>query len=162
MRQRGFFKKETVTNGAIYAAQRVAPGYNRYYERIKILAEKSPKKTAILMLLFAFVNVVLMLYIVYTKPPISLIPKNITKAISITNERENNTAAFSLSNYLKISKLKDSLDYLMKLPTLTKSDSLLFIRICDQYTKFDPTFFRQVNEAIHKKHNNSNYEKFNH
>jgi hypothetical protein len=151
MNQKDFFKKVTVKNGAVYAAEKVAPVYSRYNEKIKALAQKNPKRTITAMVVFATLNFLLMVYLVNSRPATALIPKDIGKTITESNQRKSQAAAFSIPNYIKISKLKDSLDYLIRLPALTKNDSLLFIRICEEYTKLDPTFFKQVEEAIHRK-----------
>lgn len=161
MNLKEFSSNGTVKSKAIYTAEKVGPLYNRLYERIKYSAEKSPKKTIVGMLLFATLNFLLMIYIVNSRPATSLIPKNIESTVLKSNQRRTSGADFSISNYVKITRLKDSLDYLMKLPALTKSDSLLFIRICDEYTKLDPTFSKQVKNALNKK-NNSNHENDNH
>jgi hypothetical protein len=157
MNQKEFSKNCTSKNGAIYPGKKRSAVYNRFYQSIKALAERNPKITVIAMLAFATINVVIMFYIVNTAPPLPLIPKNIGKAITDNNTGRSEPVSFNFSNFMKISKLKDSMDYLMKQPHLSKKDSLLFIRICDEYAKLDPTFFKQVKEAIHKK-NNPNYE----
>ncbi|HEX8355866.1 MAG TPA: hypothetical protein VF610_00555, partial [Segetibacter sp.] len=159
-----FFKNgtSTIKNGSTYTAEKVAPVYNRYYEKLQLFARKNPRRTATGMLVFASLNFVLMVYMVNRKPAAPLVPKELGKSIAEFNKKESSAAPFTISNYMKITKLKDSLDYLIKLPKLTKSDSLLFVRICDEYAKLDPTFFNQVKEAINKKKNNPNHEKDNH
>lgn len=161
MNRKEYSSNGTIKTTAMITAQKVVPAYNRYYERIKAFAQQRPKKTIAAMLLFATLNFLLMVYVVNSRPATSLIPKNIESAIMKSNQRKSSGAPFSISNYMKITKLKDSLDYLIKLPSLTKSDSLLFIRICDEYSKLDPAFSKQVKEAIHKK-NNPNHENDNH
>lgn len=144
-------------NGVAYTADKVAPSYNRLYNKVKAFTKKHPKQTVIGMLVLATLNILVMLYVVHSKPPSTLMPKDF-KGISNISQPNNSQADFSIPNYLKISKLKDSLDYLMKKSTLTKGDSLLFMRICDEYSKLDPAFFKQVNQALTKKNKNPNNE----
>jgi hypothetical protein len=151
MNQREFSKNGAAKDKAAYAAQKVAPFYSSYFEKLRSHAEKNPKRTIIAMLLFATANFFLMVYLVNSRPSTPLIPKNISSITSNNKGNNYQAAAFSISNYRKISKLKDSLDYLIKLPQLTKNDSLLFIRICDEYSKLDPAFFKSVKQSIDKK-----------
>lgn len=96
-----------------------------------------------------------MVYIVNKKTSSSLIPVGF-KNISLFNSNKKGGAEFSIGNFVRINKLKDSLDYLMQKPQLTASDSLLFIRVCEEYSKLDPDFFNQVNKnaIINRKSHN--------
>lgn len=158
MSQREYFNNEALKNGAAYTAQKVVPVYQQINERFKSFVQKRPKKVLAGMLLIATVNFALMVYIVSRKTTTSLIPAGTINSGFQNLPANNGGAAFNISNYLKISKLKDSLDYLIKKPTLTKEDSLLFIRICEEYSKLDPAFFEQVNKSIRKNFKSSNHE----
>jgi hypothetical protein len=150
-------KKVETVNGSRAIAEKTAPFFSKYYERFKAIVQKRPKLTLVFMLLFASLNFVLMVYLVNRKPAPTLLPKGLN-ANPFSIPGKNNGASFSIPNYLKISKLKDSLNYIMKKPQLSKKDSLLFIRICEEYSKLDPAFFQEVNKSVHKNLKPSNHE----
>lgn len=121
---------------------------SRYMVKGSAIVMRKPKKAIIGMVAFATFNFALMVFLVNRKPAPSLLPKNSKQQTETVNQQG---VDFSISNYMKIKKLKDSLDYLIKKGTLTKEDSLLFLRIAGEYSRLDPQFGEAVNKALHKK-----------
>lgn len=79
--------------------------------------------------------------------------KNVSKVPGYNDMKEYMTndmvqpsgAQYSLQNYQIMTKLKDTLEYLMaKGDRLTKDDTLIFLRVVDQFHKIDPTMFETV------------------
>lgn len=157
MYQKDYFKNANSKGHAENSIDKSAPFYKLWSGKLQPLTAKNPKLTIAMMLLFATVNFLIMLYVVNSRPAKSLIPKDIIKNISRTEQRQS--APYTIANYMKVSELKDSLDYLMRLPKLTKTDSLLFIKICDEYAKLDPSFSQSLKKVLNKK--SSTYEKPN-
>ena len=157
MKPKSYFNNQSPKPSMLVTAQKVSV-YQRTYEQFRHFVQKRPKKVLLGMLLFATLNFGLMLYMINRDPPAPLVPPDIARNSTERGTRPNIGAEFSISNYMKISKLKDSLDYLMKKKSLSGEDSLLFIRICNEYSKLDPDFSQQVNKHINKTPKSKNHE----
>jgi len=60
---------------------------------------------------------------------------------------------FSLSQFLEVNRIKDSLEYLMNKEQLSKRDSLLFIRLSEKMSQIDTSFQTIPNSNFSSKKN---------
>jgi len=115
------------------------------YRRARAYLEARPRKTIIWMMVIALSNFGLWMYIAHKHPvkdfSIADMPFNKVKEKLVLDK---SAVPFSLANYMAISKLKDSLNYLLSKKELSREDTLLFIRIAQQYERIDPAFFRRL------------------
>ena len=144
MKLKNFIKKAAFKKGVSESLKMVAPLYLKHYTSFKNHIQRKPKRTLLILLFIATVNFALLLFVVnHSKRPTIGLAYQKTKMALLTNSPGIN---FSISNYLKLKDLKDSLDMIMHKQNMTKEDTLLFIRICQQYEKVDPDFFKQLNK----------------
>jgi len=117
------------------------------FDRIKEWMNLHPRKTVIALMVILFVNFLgVLIYTVLTYEKVDTIEQQTAREDH--NDRDNiglieqemprgNTLMFD--EFRKVSKLKDSLEMLMEKGITTREDTLLFLRIVEQYRKVDPT-----------------------
>lgn len=146
MKQKKFFKENEFVAKTAATLEELKPVYQKSVNRIKSLAEKKPYRTLALMIAIAILNLMLLIFWSYRKAPVnfgfSKINFEKTKESIMSSSRSD--IPFTLGNYMEVKSLKDSLDYLMSKKQLTREDTLLFIRICQQYSKLDPHFSSKI------------------
>jgi hypothetical protein len=123
--------------------EELKPVYQKSYNTFKQVVEKKPYKTLGIMITISVINLSVLLFMSYRSSSVDLgfSKMNFSKIKSSTLSTPGPTnVPFTFENYFQIKKLKDSLDYLMSKKPLSKNDTLLFIRICQQYSKLDPQF----------------------
>lgn len=131
-----------------------------FLNKVRVYAERHPRRTIAGMLLFALLNFGLMLYISNREPKKPFLPSILEggkKTIPLQQGTEDaGGPAFSLGNYMQVARLKDSLDMLMAKKTLTHADTLMALRIFEAYSRLDPSFLPQVTNALKGKQKSSN------
>ena len=144
MKLKNFIKKPAFKKGVSESLNMVAPLYLKYYARFKNRIQRRPKRTLLILLFIATANFALLLFVVNhsKKPTIGLAYQKTKMALFTSGPGVD----FSISNYLKLKDLKDSLEIIMHKQTMTREDTLLFIRIYQQYEKVDPDFSKQLNK----------------
>ncbi len=146
MKQKKFFKENEFVAKTAATLEELKPVYQKSVIRIKNFAEKKPYRTLAFMIAIAIINLIFLIFFSYKKAPDN---PGFSK-INFEKTRKNLMSSpmsdipFTLSNYMALRSLKDSLDYLMSKKPLTKEDTLLFIRICQQYSKLDPHFNSRI------------------
>jgi len=133
MKQKKFFKENEFVAKTAATLEELKPVYQKSFNQIKSVAEKKPYRTLAFMIAIAILNLMFLIFWSYRKAPDN---PGFSK-INFEKTRENITSSpisdipFTLSNYMAVKNLKDSLDYLISKKKLTKEDSLLFIRIAN-------------------------------
>lgn len=151
MRLKNFIKKAAVKKDMLESAKTIAPIYYKYYMGFKNRMQKRPRKTLVILLFIATVNFLILLFVVnHSKKPTIGLAYQKTKMVLFNNGTDIN---FSIPNYFKMKDLKDSLELVMHKQKMTKDDTLLLIRIYQQYATIDPDFFKQLNKYTNEKNN---------
>ena len=146
MKQKRFFKENEFVAKTAATLEELKLVYQKSFNQIKSYAEKKPYRTLTFMIAIAIINLMFLIFCSYKKAPDN---PGFSK-INFEKTRENimpspmSDIPFTLSNYMAVKNLKDSLDYLISKKKLTKEDTLLFIRICQQYSKLDPHFSSRI------------------
>src|SRR4051794_3261840 len=135
MKQKKFFKENEFVAKTAATLEELKPVYQKSVIRIKNFAEKKPYRTLAFMIAIAIVNLLCLIFWSYEKTPANpgFSKINFEKAKKSIVSSPMSDMPFTLSNYMTVKSLKDSLDYLMAKKQLTREDTLLFIRICQQY-----------------------------
>lgn len=123
--------------------EELKPVYQKSYNTFKQVVERKPYKTLGVMITISVVNLSVLFFMPYSSSSVNsgISQMNFTKLkSSALSTPEPTNVPFTFENYFQMKKLKDSLDYLMSKKPLSKNDTLLFIRICQQYSKLDPQF----------------------
>ena len=146
MKQKKFFKENEFVAKTAATLEELKPVYHKSFNQIKSYAEKKPYRTLAFMIAIAIINLMFLIFCSYKKasdnPGFSKINFEKTRENIISSPISD--IPFTLSNYMAVKSLKDSLDYLMAKKQLTREDTLLFIRICQQYSKLDPHFSSKI------------------
>ena len=144
MKLKNFIKNSALKQSVSESLKKIAPLYLQYYARFKNRMQRRPKKTMLILLSIATANFAILLFIVNhsKKPTIGLAYQKTKMALFTSSPGVD----FSISNYMKLKDLKDSLELVMHKQTMTREDTLLFIRIYEQYEKIDPDFSKQLNK----------------
>ncbi len=146
MKQKKSFRENEFVAKTTATLEELKPVYQKSVNGFKRFAEKKPYRTLAFMIAVAFLNLALLIFWSYQKPAAN---PGFSK-INFQKTKENVLSSpasdipFTLSNYMMVKNLKDSLDYLMSKKQLTRGDTLLFVRICQQYSKIDPHFNSRI------------------
>lgn len=143
MKQKKSFRDNEFVAKMAATLEELKPVYQKSYNTFKQFAEKKPYKTLGIMITFSVINLSVLILMSYRRLPVNsgFSKVNFTKLkSSALSTPEPTDVPFTFENYFEMRKLKDSLDYLMSKKPLLKKDTLLFIRICQQYSKLDPHF----------------------
>lgn len=147
MKQKKSFRDSEFVAKSAATLEELKPIYQRSYSSFKGFAERKPYRTLGCMIGIAIINLAVLIYMSYRRMPedpgFSKITFSKLKSDALAN-RQAADVPFTFSNYMEMKKLKDSLDYLMSQKRLSKKDTLLFIRICQQYSKLDPYFKQKI------------------
>lgn len=120
---------------------RVGKLLNRFSES----AKNSPKKMLLYMCLILGAS-----YMITTVVQIYSKQKRIESITGVGSDIQEDltspvNADYSFANYQTMTKLKDTLEYLMaKGSNLTAADTATFLRVIDQFHKVDPSLFEKV------------------
>lgn len=150
MNPKNYFDRPGIKNGMLKHAEKMSPLYQRYFLWFKGWVQQRPKLILLIMLLIVALNFTVMLYVVNTRKAPSLTEGLRKGSKMITNPAShiNGGPEFSLGNYFRISKLKDSLEYYMNKKHKTTEDTLAVIRIFEAYQKMDPALFKVFHENL--------------
>ena len=149
MKLKNFIRNKALKKDVLESASAIAPVYSKYYTRFKSKMQKRPKKTMAILLFIATANFMILLFVVnHSKKPTIGLAYQKTKMVLFNNNADVN---FSIPNYFKMKELKDSLELVMHKEKMTKDDTLLLIRIYQQYATIDPDFFKQLNKYTNEK-----------
>ena len=121
----------------------------RWCRRVRIVANRNPRRTVAILLAGVALNVGLVIYLSeQTKQqPFSYSSISPIKLVGRDWDTMNMRAAdipFTWKNFQVISALKDSLEYLMGKTQRSEADTLLFIRIFEKYARLDPAFAKAI------------------
>ena len=147
MKQKRYFKDNEFVAKTAATLEELKPVYQKSYNSFKRFAEKKPYKTLGWMITVAVINLSVLIFMSYRKSPADsgFSKMNFTKLRSSALSTPQPTGVpFTFENYFEMKKMKDSLDYLMSKKPLSRNDTLLFIRICQQYSKLDPHFKQKL------------------
>lgn len=124
-------------------------GVLRWCLRMRMVANRRPRKTVGVILSLVSLNVAFVFYLSeksrqqafsYTSiSPGKLVGQQI-KALNV----QAGDIPFTWKNYQQVSALKDSLEYLMNKTNRNAEDTLLFIRIFERYARLDPAFAKAI------------------
>lgn len=146
MKQKKFFKENEFVAKTAATLEELKPVYQKSVNQVKKFAEKKPYRTLAFMIAIAIVNLTFLIFWSYKKTPdnpgFSKINFKKTKESVVASPISD--MPFTINNYMAVRSLKDSLDYLMAKKQLTREDTLLFVRICQQYSKLDPHFSSKI------------------
>ena len=150
MNPKNYFDRPWIKNGMMKHAEKMSPLYLWCYLWFKGQVQQRPKLTLLIMLIIVALNFTIMLYVVNTRKAPSFTEGLRKGSKMITNPAShiNGGPEFSLGNYFRISKLKDSLEYYMNKKHKTTEDTLAVIKIFKAYQKMDPTLFKALHENI--------------
>ena len=144
--KRSFKDNEFVAKMAT-TLEELQPVYQRSFNSFRKFVEKKPYRTLGWMIAIAMANLSVLIFVSYTRTPVEpgFSKANLTKLKSSALPASKSTGvAFTFGNFIEMNRMKDSLDYLLSKKALSKNDTLLFIRICQQYSKLDPHFKQQI------------------
>ncbi len=147
MKPKRSFKDNEFVAKLATTLEELQPVYQRSYSTFRRFVEKKPYRTLGWMIAFAAANLSVLIFMSYKKTPVE--PgfskvKFTTLKSSALSASQSTGAAFTFGNFIEMKRMKDSLDYLLSKKILSKNDTLLFIRICQQYSKLDPHFKQKL------------------
>lgn len=121
----------------------------RWCRRVRIVANRHPRRTVAVLLAGVAMNVSMVIYLSEKtrQQPFSYATISPMKVIGRDWDTVSLHAAkipFTWKNYIEVSSLKDSLEYLMRKTQRNAEDTLLFIRIFEKYAHLDPAFAKAV------------------
>jgi hypothetical protein len=124
-------------------------GLLRWCRRVRIAANRNPRRTVAILLAGVALNVGLVIYVSEQskQQPFSYSSISPIKLVGRQWDTVSMRAAdipFTWKNFQEISSLKDSLEYLMRKTERNAEDTLLFIRIFEKYARLDPSFAKAV------------------
>lgn len=121
----------------------------RWCRRVRIVANRYPRRTVAVLLAGVAMNVGMVVYLSEKTRQQSfsystINPMRVMDRDWDTVSLKATEIPFTWKNYMEISSLKDSLEYLMRKTERNAEDTLLFIRIFEKYAGLDPAFARAV------------------
>lgn len=121
----------------------------RWCRRVRIIANRHPRRTVVVLLASVTINVGMVVYLSEKtrQQPFSyatISPMKVMGRDWDTVSLRAEEIPFTWKNYMEISSLKDSLEYLMRKTERNAEDTLLFIRIFEKYAGLDPAFANAV------------------
>lgn len=145
MKRKGYTKtKVPFTDAVKHVVSEFSPLYEKTYAEFRKTLEKKPQSSFLIMMAILVINFGIFLMVSFNKPPsekhsISTAIKKATE--SVKAQPENRDIPFTLSNYIKIKKLRDSLVVLMNKKSMTHSDTLQFIKLVEEFNRLSKTEF---------------------
>lgn len=117
------------------------------FNRIKDWMNRNPRRTVIALVVILFANFLgVLIYTMVTFERANTIEQQTIKDkeqksdnIGLIEKGIPSGNSMSFGEFRKIGKLKDSLESLMEKGIKSREDTLLFLRIIEQYRKIDPT-----------------------
>lgn len=147
MKQKRSFKDNEFVAKMATTLEELQPVYQRSFNSFRRFVEKKPYRSLVWMIAVAVANLLVLIFMSYKKTPVEpcFSKINFTKLKSDALPASQTTGvAFTFENFFEMKRMKDSLDYLLSKKPLSKNDTLLFIRICQKYSKLDPHFKQKI------------------
>jgi hypothetical protein len=146
--KRNFFKPST-----LQPQHTPLPHWRQRFVRIKNRANERPKLSVAILLGAATLNFGLLLLIARNTRQEAFSYSTLHPAGLLKQSRSNAAATmptipFTIQNFLQIRAIKDSLALLIGKADRSREDTLLFMRILDQYAQLDTAFARELQDGV--------------
>jgi hypothetical protein len=125
----------------------LGPVYERKAEKFKGYVKANPRRVLTGMFAFVIINIGILFFFTGQYKASSFHYTDLKlKHDGSAKVDEAPDIPFTWDNYSKMSAIKDTLEYLMNKPQLSRADTLTFMRIADQIEKLDPDFVNKIKQ----------------
>jgi hypothetical protein len=124
----------------------LGPAYQRKAGKFKSYVKANPRRVLIYMFAVLIVNTGILFFFTRQYKASSFHYANLRLRHDGVTSNEVPDIPFTWSNYTTLTAIKDTLEYLMNKPQLSKQDTLTFIRIATAIEKLDPDFVQRLKQ----------------